>query len=178
MPGDTFNLHGFRGPVPVTIEIKPETGDLGDEVTSEGWSPALLQDRPLHALNAAVGLRSAGPDEDVVAVATPHSSGDVRGAELARVVGHDLLEAPAAPNEILGDPAGERRGAARRRVLGCDVNLGPGVARRHVDRRVLPRGSLDARQPTDIEAVHRVDVPDAMRDLEEGNVRGKIAISL
>ncbi len=89
-----------------------------------------------------------------MAVATLHSPGEVRGAELAGVVGDDLLEAPAAPNEILGDPAGERRGVARRRVLGCDVNLGSGVARRHVDRRVLPRGSLDARQPTDIEAVH------------------------
>jgi hypothetical protein len=57
----------------VLDQVALERGDLGDQGAGEAGSPALLEDGRLDSLDAAVGLRPAGPDEALLC------TGGVRG---------------------------------------------------------------------------------------------------
>jgi hypothetical protein len=49
----------------IALQIQPQAGLLGDQVAGERRVPALLHDRLLDPLHAAIGLKSAGADEAV-----------------------------------------------------------------------------------------------------------------
>jgi hypothetical protein len=68
--------------------------------------------------------------------------------------GRDGPELPPDRGEVIGYPLGKGRTEPLGRVLLGRVELRPGEAGVHVDRRVLPADPLRAREPADVEAVH------------------------
>ena len=122
----------------VFVEVALQAVKLGDEGAGEGGPPALLEDRQLDALDAAVGGRPAGPDE---ALAGAELVDGV--AELARSGTRSRCRWPTSRSF---EPAALSSGDAVQqlaRVAGPGValrgpQLGPGVGGGDVDRRVLP----------------------------------------
>ncbi len=70
--------------VPVANEVAAKRGELGNERARECRPPAFFEDRPLHPLHAAVGLRSAGVDEAVLRAQLGHRGAEAHGPELVR----------------------------------------------------------------------------------------------
>src|SRR4029453_4499339 len=94
----------------VAFQIQPQAGLLGDEVAGKGRLPALVQDGLLHPLDAAVGLRAAGPEEAVAGAEGSDCLLEGGRAELLGVVSHDPLQTPAPLSQVGGDGAGELAG--------------------------------------------------------------------
>src|SRR5438445_12916120 len=87
----------------IAREVTPQRRVLGHETPGEGGTPALLEDRPLHLLHRAVGLRAAGTDEALLGAGALDRAAELSGAELAAVVGADGLECPACAGELARD---------------------------------------------------------------------------
>jgi hypothetical protein len=68
--------------VEVLDQVALERGHLGDQGAGEAGSLALLEDGPLDLLDAAVGLRPAGPDEALLGAGGLHGPAELLGAEL------------------------------------------------------------------------------------------------
>ncbi len=83
-----------------------------------------------------------------------HLCGEALVSELAAIVRRDRLEAPSRRRAVRGDAAGKGRAEPCGGVLVGGVKLGPGKARVHVDRGVLPADPLGPLKPPDVEAVH------------------------
>ena len=149
----------FIGVAQVAFEFAPEAGLLGDQVAGEGLLPACSDDRALDALDAPVGLRSAGVDEALASAEFRDGPAERAGAELGAVVGNHALQPPTAGGQILGDAASQLPGPTGQRVAWRRVRLGPGVGRGdpsssagHIDRGVLPDRARSSRAAANVEA--------------------------
>src|ERR1700730_3168202 len=113
--------------VQLANQVALEAGVLGRQVAGESRLPAFLQQGLLDALHAAVGGGATGADVDVLDAELSQGPVELLGSVLGSVVSHRSLQLPAALGELLGDSLGQGRGPVGRRVLGSDVELGPGV---------------------------------------------------
>jgi hypothetical protein len=89
----------------VLDQVALERGHLGDQGAGEAGSPALLEDGRLDSLDAAVGLRPAGPDEALLGAGGFHGLAELLVAELRAVVGGDRLQLPSGGGQLRGHPA-------------------------------------------------------------------------
>ena len=79
----------------VGIELALQASVAQVEIAGEGWAPALLEDRALHALDVAVGLWRAAADAAVAGPELVQSVGERWAGELVAVVARSSFQ-PAA----------------------------------------------------------------------------------
>jgi hypothetical protein len=137
----------------VLLEVALERRLLRHERTRKRRPPALLEDRELQALDVAIrGGRPAlmkrwrAPSSST---ASPNSL--ARNAEPLSVITRSSFQPATASSQ-----ATRCTSALQWRALGFfgEACSCPGEVRAHVDRRVLPDGSLRAREAADEEAIH------------------------
>src|SRR5215211_2291464 len=135
--------------------------------------PAASTPRGLSAGGARRSRLSRGPRLDPPVAGSQLLDGvrEVPGPELGAVVAGHLPQAPAGGLQLPGHPMDELAGEARARILGGGVQLGPGEARGHVRRGVLPDRALGPREPAEVEAVE-LDLLTGLRGVDVALWRG------
>jgi hypothetical protein len=128
--------------VEVFVEVALQGGRLRHERAGEGGPPALLQDRQLEALDAAVRVRPARLDEALVGLELLDGVSELARAELGAIVGRGLAQLPAGRLQLAGDAVEQLAGVARARVALGGAKLRPAEGGGDVDRGVLPDGAL------------------------------------
>ena len=88
----------------VLLEVARKRGGLGRQRAGEGGPPALLEDRQLEALDAAVGVRATGLDAALARADGLDGLAELLRAKLRAVVGGHFLQSPAGRLELARDP--------------------------------------------------------------------------
>jgi hypothetical protein len=91
--------------VEVILEVLFKRRDLRRKRPRERRPPALLEDRELGALDAAIGVRAARPDPALASAGGLDRRAELPRAKLRTVVRGHLSKSPADTLELTGDPA-------------------------------------------------------------------------
>ncbi len=104
--------------VELALEVAPEAGGLGGRVARESRLPALLEECPRDAFDAAVGGRRSGSEVEVRDIEGGEDRIALLASEPGGVVGGNGLQTPAAAGELFGHPPSQGRGPVREGFLG------------------------------------------------------------